>query len=290
MALAFLLMIHSRPAQFGRLLRAIHRPQHSYLVHVDKKADAAVHAAVKEEVASLQNVVVMPSRKVRWGGWSMVEVQLSGARTLLAKPGWSHLVNLSGQDFPLRALEAMEAELEEEPQRNYVNHFRPEQMEWIWENPAFSSGHPEAVRPFSRVDRFYVEVPRRSRVHPLPLLRRRFPSGYTWYGGSQWMVLSRAACLYATTSASSRKLRRFYRHTMIPDESFFQTLLMNSPLRPTVVNDSKRTIEWAPRQVIFTMEHLDLLLGSDGWFARKFDDQVDRAVIDVLQQRLAPHS
>jgi PAS domain-containing protein len=83
------------------------------------------------------------------------------------------------------------------------------------------------------------------------------------------------------------RLRRFYRHTFIPDESFFQTALVNSPLSGAIVNDSRRLIEWNPGVVTLTEQHRDLMLESDAWFARKFDERLDGRILDFLERRLA---
>jgi hypothetical protein len=286
-ALAFLVMAHRNPRQFGRLLRAIYRPGDKYVVHVDRNAPPEVYWGVRQEIGALPGVDMLPSMAVRWGGRSMVEVELRAIRRLLAtSQDWSHFVNLSGQDFPLRPVAVMASELAQHPDRNYLQYFQPRDMPWTWENPAFPGDSVEFSRPESRVDRFYVEWSRRRAIRPLPFVRRNFPSGFVWYGGSQWKVLSRQACRYVTEQPDMRRLWGFFRHTFIPDESFFQTALLGSPLRGTVVNDNRRVVEWDPKIVTFTEEHRDFLLDSDAWFARKFDEQVDGRILDLLEQHL----
>jgi hypothetical protein len=76
-------------------------------------------------------------------------------------------------------------------------------------------------------------------------LRRSTPSGFTFYLGSQWWALSRACAEYMLDFTEKRRdIVRFYRHSHVPDEGFFQTVVMNSPLRDAVVNDNLRFIEW----------------------------------------------
>jgi hypothetical protein len=288
MALAVLLLTHRNPDQVCRLLKAIYRPSDRYVLHVDRKAPSQVHLTIRNATSGLLNVDVLPSRAVRWGGRSMVEVELTAIQRLLQRADdWSHFINLSGQDFPLRPVAAMEDELQQNPGRNYMEFFRPRSMPWTWQNPAFRAGSPEFSRTESRVDRFYVDWPlRRHAMLPLPFVRRTFPSGFTWYGGSQWKVLSREACRYISERPEAQRLWRFYRNTFIPDESFFQTALLNSPLRATIVNDSRRLVQWNPDVVTFTEEHVDLLTRSDAWFARKFDERVDGRILGFLEQRL----
>jgi hypothetical protein len=71
----------------------------------------------------------------------------------------------------------------------------------------------------------------------------------------------------------------------VPDESFFQTILINSRLADRIVNDDLRYIDWSEGRAsprILTSDDLDSLLASGDLFARKFDARVDERVLDML--------
>jgi hypothetical protein len=75
----------------------------------------------------------------------------------------------------------------------------------------------------------------------------------------------------------------------VPDESFFQTVIMNSPYRNSVINNDRRHIEWRrgpehPR--IWRHEDLNELLSSNAFFARKFNADVDDRIIRALEERI----
>jgi len=46
------------------------------------------------------------------------------------------------------------------------------------------------------------------------------------------------------------KVQEFLSHTLIPDEGFFPTVLMNTNYSGTLVNDDKRAIVWIPDEGI----------------------------------------
>ena len=75
---------------------------------------------------------------------------------------------------------------------------------------------------------------------------------------------------------TSRDYVRFF-NVLIPDELFFQTLIMNSTLRDSVVNDNLRYLDWSrePAPAVLGVGDVDRMLGSDKLFARKFDETVD---------------
>jgi hypothetical protein len=82
------------------------------------------------------------------------------------------------------------------------------------------------------------------------------------------------------------RFMRFFRHAGIPDESFFQTILLNSPLAGSVVDDDLHYADWSegrshPRTL--GLADLDRVLASGELFARKFDDQ---RVLDAIDERV----
>ncbi len=281
MKLAYLILAHKNPNQLRRLMRAVYDPSHYYLIHVNIRGDEECHQVVREMAARHRNVKAMRSRGCTWGGYSFLDLELSAIRQLLdAEADWDFFINLSGQDFPLRTQPEIASYLAEHKGRNFM---------WI-HDPLESGFWPDAAE---RLRYIYLEVPYYEKLVKLPKLRisRGFvPGGDAWYGGSAWLVLSREFCRYAVYSDRARRLRRFFRHTLLPDESFFQTAIMGSEYERTLVNDYKRQISWpysaSPHPKVYTADDLDELTRSDAFFARKFDESVDSVVIEKLEARL----
>ena len=75
--------------------------------------------------------------------------------------------------------------------------------------------------------------------------------------------------------------------TWAVDEVFFQTILCNSPLRDTLVNDNLRYIALNEgfRPVTYTIGDADTLTSSGKFYARKFDSNVDSAILDYLDKQ-----
>ena len=91
---------------------------------------------------------------------------------------------------------------------------------------------------------------------------------------------------------SAARFKTFYRRSFIPDEAFFQTLMMNSVNQGEVVNDDLRTIDWVPDgdiklrpRTFVTADRLRLTLSPD-LFARKFDEEEDAEIFDLLEAHL----
>ena len=88
----------------------------------------------------------------------------------------------------------------------------------------------------------------------------------------------------------SQKFEDYYTNTLIADESFFQTVLMNTSFKGVLINDDKRAIIWIPdgeiklRPKTFTENDIKFLLEGDNLFARKFDDSIDNNIIDNMEE------
>jgi hypothetical protein len=85
---------------------------------------------------------------------------------------------------------------------------------------------------------------------------------------------------------------QYLRHAKCPDETIFHTALMSdSGLK--VDNTDKRFIVWregANNPEILGLEHLDAIVASDAWFARKVDEPVCPELLDRLDEIASNHS
>ncbi|XP_078000547.1 beta-1,3-galactosyl-O-glycosyl-glycoprotein beta-1,6-N-acetylglucosaminyltransferase-like [Glandiceps talaboti] len=102
--LAFSIVMHKSVHQVEQLLRTIYRPHNVYCIHVDKKSPLQLHTAM-HAIASCFDNVFIASRlvKVTWGSISQVYAERSCQKDLLTKnQKWKYLINLTGQEFPLK--------------------------------------------------------------------------------------------------------------------------------------------------------------------------------------------
>lgn len=73
-------------------------------------------------------------------------------------------------------------------------------------------------------------------------------------------------------------------HCSTPDESFFQTLVMNSPYKDKR-EDYLHYVDWSEEKTspkILTIEDIEELKHSDKLMARKFDIALDERVVEEL--------
>ncbi|NXG80471.1 GCNT2 transferase, partial [Baryphthengus martii] len=102
--IAYVMTLHKEFETFERLFRAVYMPQNIYCVHVDAKAPAAFHRAVRHLLRCFPNAfLASQTEQVAYGGASRLRADLHCMRDLLASTvPWRYLLNTCGQDFPLK--------------------------------------------------------------------------------------------------------------------------------------------------------------------------------------------
>lgn len=273
--IGYFILLHRFPEQFKRMFRAIYAPGNSYVIHVDKRSGAEFAADIAEFLKPYQGVAIIQSKKALWGGFSLVDAELRGMAKLLAmSSSWTHYINLSGQDFPLKSQAYIRDFLRANPRRQFIRTL-----------------DQRTVRPdtMNRVNRLWVEALGHVVSTHLP---RSFLKGATPFIGTQWKAVTRSFCQFAVHHPSAERFKAFYRRSFIPDEAFFQTLMMNSPNQGEVINDDLRTVDWIPYgknalcpRVFGAADALRLTLSPD-LFARKFDMDEDAGTFDLLEAHL----
>jgi hypothetical protein len=278
MKIAHLILAHKAPAQLGRLLRALAHPQARCFVHLDRKVDYQAFA----ELAQLPGVQFLRTRiDVRWGGYSLTQASLESMREVLQGTEQFDVFNvLSGEDYPIKPLGAIQAYFEQHAGHSFAEYDAPGSAWWQANGSRVTQYH---FTEHSFPGRYAVEkllarvLP--SRQPPLPL-----------YGGNMggWYALSREAATYLLHYLDTHpELPRFARYSWGSDEFVVQSVLLNSPLASTVVNDNLRYIDWSgggSSPKVLTSVDLPALLASPRLFARKFDATRDAAVLDALDR------
>jgi hypothetical protein len=273
MPLAYAISGYKQPGQFRWLLGAVWDPRDSYAVHIDARTPEPVYREFRRIAGERRNIWFVPRRPIVWMGAGLIDAWLDSVRLLLDRaPDFSHLVNLSMQDYPLRSREALLGELAAAPGLSYVSReplaelpFHVRRRPWLW----CFEGRDRLVRtPLPRL------VPRCLRI--------------AWKG-SWWHVLTREAAAWLAHSAEAQRYLAFLRHTQAPDELFVQNALLDSPLAGRLADRNRHLVLWpgdSGSPYTLTMAHHDQLIISPMWFARKLDEAADRTLLEHLARRI----
>ena len=276
MRIAYIILAHQLPEQLVRLVHRLNTPSARFLVHINRRSDDAVYDAARAGLAELDNVVFLRRHKLYWGGFGHVRATLEGLDDLHRRSAqFDYVALLTGQDYPIKPVSAIERTLAESGGRSFMAYDR------------LPGGLADGMERIMYWHSRRIGVPRGWHLK-LPI-RRRFPRGLVPYGGSSYWWLSSEAVAYVRRFIVEHPdVYRFFKHVDIPDESFFHTIVLNSPLRDRVVNDELRHVDWTrdPLPAIFGAGDLETLRRSPKLLARKFDASSDAEILDLIDGEL----
>ncbi|HEV2146718.1 MAG TPA: beta-1,6-N-acetylglucosaminyltransferase [Longimicrobiaceae bacterium] len=289
MKIAYLVLAHDNPKHLERLAGALSSRSSAVFVHIDRRSSL-------DRFSNLPRDSVHVSREripVYWGDFSQVDAILLLLRSALsARDRFDYFVLLSGTDYPLQPAAYIESFFERNRGREFMN---------IVRMPCEAAGKPisrlTTYRPrpdASRVTRFGRKLLVRTGVIPARRDYEPHLRGLAPYAGSTWWALSRDACTYILSFADTeRRVVEFFEHTVCPDESFFQTILGNSPFRERIERNLTYA-DWSAggdSPAYLTEQHLELFEASahvtlddvygvgEALFARKFRDEAADLVV-----------
>lgn len=275
MRLAYLISAYKNLDQVSRLIRRLHRGGAIFLVHVDRKTSKVEYRALVDDIGDLRSVELLERHACHWGGFGHVRATLKGIAWLAARGfEFDYLILLTGQDYPIKSNAFIERFFADRCGTSFM---------------LFDSLPTEWWSPRGGLDRIEYPHLRFNGHHARLPVKRSFPRGLKPYGGGAYWSLSRDAVEYVSDFLQDRPdVVAFFKHVDIPDEIFFQTVLLNSSLAKTVVSDNLRHIDWTrgPRPAILETSDFEALAGSPKLFARKFDVRHDEQILDLIDERL----
>ena len=279
MRLAHLILAHNNPFQLERLIKRLSTNRADVYIHLDKKSSLSEF----KHLLLLPNVFFINNRtNIGWGNYSMVEGTLKSFTEILqSNIKYSHINLLSGHDYLLKSVAELEDFLFANKEHSFLEYLSiyNEWQESKERITKYSLG--DLKIPFKYTLQKWV-----NQLFP----DRTIPNQMEPYGRSQWMTLTPQAIKYVMEYLKKNpNVLRFFKRTWGVDELIFQTILLNSPLKDSIINNNLRFIEFEKNAVnprILTQADAKALLDSGKFIARKFSLEQSPEIFQLLDIEL----
>ncbi|KAM4533125.1 beta-1,3-galactosyl-O-glycosyl-glycoprotein beta-1,6-N-acetylglucosaminyltransferase 4-like [Fundulus diaphanus] len=296
--IAYSLVVHKNAWMVERLLRAVYSPNNIYCIHYDQKSSAEFISAMEGLAGCLPNVFISSKREtVYYASISRLKADLNCLSDLLiSEVKWKYVINLCGQDFPLKSNMELVSELKGLKGSNMLETSRPSELK----KQRFLFHHELQDASFE-----YKKLPVKTQQPKSPP-----PYDIKIFVGNAYFVLSREFVQFMNSSVVVREILTWSEDTYSPDEHFWATVV-RLPGVPGEVSRSEpditdlmsktRLVKWQyleenlyppcsgqhVRSVcIFGAAELHWLLNYGHWFANKLDPNVDPILIQCLEEKL----
>ena len=300
MKIAYIFLVHKDPKQIKRLIDSISETGDFY-IHVDKKSD---FASFENEFRDYSNVFFTTKRySVWWAGFSMIKGYMAGLLDAFGSDkGYDRFVFMTGQDYPLMTNAQILEEFENNRSTEYIMAYNiatstiPTDKNKILKNWYFdfffnSSFLARCYRSFmyrvitKNFTREELRVPLNGKlVDP--------------YFGQMLSAFTREGTeLILDTYLHDKKFNKVMKKVHAAVESYWQTIIFNSPLRKnTVQNGEEHEITehfgWAPLHYhnydvdtsVYTAKDFEELKNSGYMFCRKVVLGVSDELMDLIDE------
>jgi len=230
MKIAWLIQCHKSPEQINLLLETLEHENDHFFVHIDAKSP------IKSEIRNGKNVFILGECiDVKWGQISQVQATLL-LFNMVANTGehYDYIWLISGEDFPVKSNGYIHKYLESNCGYNFISLF-PEEKKYDKRNDIYFPLWSISLNLFPRIIRRLWVALSGGYGSTFPFLKRKNLTHIKFFFGSQWFTISHdCMCFILKTVQEEPEIIKFYRNTLCPDESFFQTIIMNSHYKDTV--------------------------------------------------------
>lgn len=288
---AYLILAHEDTLVLRRLLALIDHERNDIFIHMDKNSKDIQMQSILDCVKK-SKINVIRKYHVHWGTNSIALATLELLKKA-CKGQYNYYHVISGSDLPIKSKEELWDFFEKHEGKEFI-HFGTEQYQKdiACRYNQFHFFSKQLGR--KRDKKFWVDMETYSlaiqrRLH----IDRTKKVSFEFYGGANWVSITNDLAQYIVKNIN--KYSKSFRFTQNSDELVFQTIVMDSPYKhnlyhPKFDNDYQacvRYIDWnRGTPYVFRNSDYEELIKSTGMFARKFDEKIDKEIIEKIYESL----
>lgn len=297
MKLAILILCHKNPEQINLFLDELNNNDIEFFIHIDAKSN------IENKIMKRANVHFLPEEQrvnMRWGTSSMIMATVRLLKYAKAFRKFDYYWLCSGQDFPIEDSENIINYLSQNAGNNFINFWKSSNYNGNIQSYEKRTAiyYPECIMGRQLIPRIIkrllVEITG-GYLHTFKIFNKEWKlkgKSVKFYYGSQWVCITDGFLEWLLNFLNTNP-DFFYicKHSVIPDEFFFQTVFMMSPFKGTQHN-FLHYVNWdnrpgKPRNSPNTLVLSDYnnIINSGYLMARKFDLNVDSKVVKALMDK-----
>lgn len=299
----YLIMSHKNPKQIYRLIRTIKTSSpNSYIILSHDSRHCSLDMSRLNKIPGLHVQFATGER----GDFSLVQNYFSAVDWLLSNNiNFDWLIKLSAQDYPTHPLAKIEESLSNTEYDGFLEYFKVFSSEshwsyregsgrYLYSYKKFPIALPDWIMPLLKISKIVNRLQDYFRIdfeHGLRLgtkIKPIFNQNFQCYGGLFFTILSKRCILYLNDFYNNNPdVVNYYKQILIAEESIIQSILVNSK-KFNLYNQCKHYIDYAnslhghPR--ILTEKDYDAITQEKYYFARKFDLEASRKILDKLDE------
>ena len=282
---AYLIMAHTQPELLKKLLEALDDERNDIYLHIDSKAK---DYPLEEMAAVLQKAKCIFTERtdVKWGSYSQINCEMVLLKEAV-KTGHSYYHLLSGMDLPIKSQDEIHGFFEKYDGLEFVDEDLPEISEAALARVKYS--HKFYGKAGSAQDILGALSAKGQKLFGVDRTKRY--GNIVFQKGRNWFSITHN--LAKLVVEKEDWVRQVFGQSVCGDELFLQTVARNSIYADRICNSNTmpeipdtRYIDWERgsnnNPYIFREADYEELKGASALFARKFDLNIDKNIVEKL--------
>lgn len=286
---AYLIIAHNKFEQLKILLKLLDHKNHDFFIHIDKKAVDFDENDIRK-VVEYSNVIFTKRIKVTWGGYSQIRCELLLLKEATAYGNYEYYHLLSGVDLPIKKSDDIYNFFHSNSGKNFIT--IDKEFQSIDRVRYYYFFQEKIGRQTGFLRRFQSRLLSLQKLFKINRCKRK---NIKWKKGANWFSITNDLARYVLEK--EKWIKKNFNKTRCADEIFLQTIVANSKFNDTLFfnengdTEHMRYIDWT-RSVnagphTFRLEDFDRIISSNCMFARKFDIDVDKRIIEKIRQNIS---
>ena len=276
MKIAYCVLCHKYSKVLKQMIDILGEDNDIY-IHVDKKSNINQFNSIRNKA-----YIIDKREDVRWGHYSLVQAELNLLEEVKDKK-YDYVFLISGDCLPLRNSDYIKKFLENNYGKEFVGidngnkNLAIERVKYNYPKIYFKKNNNVLEKIIIRIQRKLKLYSKNKLFYKLPKL----------YKGCNWITITGECCRYIFKYLQENPwYSKALKKSLIPDETFFQTIIMNSKYKENIYNLVEendnlmclRYIDWEsgpeyPK--ILGVNDFGKISQTDCLIGRKFNDSMD---------------
>ncbi len=261
-------------------------------IHIDKKSTIS-----KEDIQKLSSkkrvLHLSQQYKINWGGINHLKAILELAERATENVDNKYFHLITGHDYPIISSDELYEYIEANQDNDFMEYFPLPYSAWPEDGMDRLSRYNVYDLIDGRTGLNERIIKGFSKFQKKIGFKRSFSADFPpLYGGSTYWSLKRESLEYVFQYMKKHPhfLKRF-KYSFCSEEIFFQTILLNSPMKKNIINNNMRFIIWEERNGNFPANldcnDYDNIRKSKALFARKFEFPVSESLLNRIKKDIS---
>lgn len=278
---AILIMAHDNLWTLKKLIKTLDCKYFDLYIHLDLKSFITDNDL--KNICEISKIKVFKKIDIRWAHYSQIECELLLLNEAMKNGHYSYYHLISGADIPIKGNKELYYFFEKN-KKEFI-HFESKTLPL--KKKTYYYMYNLNMKNYRK--NYFNKMLNKICLFIQKIFFIRINKKIDFHTGANWFSITNDCARFILSKKN--EIKKIYKYSRSGDESFLQTMVYNSKYINNLYNSNfddnydscKRYIDWnRGNPYVFKKNDYNELLNSSCFFARKFDEKIDKEIIEKI--------